>query len=89
MAKPYFLIRHQVVDYDQWRQVYVGHAAERRQAGFREVRLFRNMENPNEVIILFEIDDVEKAKAFLESDETREKMKEAQVTDTPDVYFLS
>jgi heme-degrading monooxygenase HmoA len=89
MDTPYFLIRHKVADFDHWEAIYAQHAVARLEAGFHELRRFRNMENPNEVIILFEVEDIDKAKAFMASDEVREKMQAAKVLDTPDAYFLT
>jgi hypothetical protein len=48
----------------------------------------RNTENPNEVIILFEAEDLQKAKEFGASSDLRERMQEAGVVDKPDIYFL-
>jgi len=46
------------------------------------------MENPNEVILLFSVEDFDKAKAFAASDELRQAMQKAGVSDKPDIYFL-
>ena len=48
----------------------------------------RNTENPNEVILLFSVEDPDKAKAFAASDDLRQAMQKAGVSDKPDVYFL-
>ncbi|MBV9280920.1 MAG: cyclase, partial [Chloroflexi bacterium] len=50
--------------------------------------LFRNADDPNEVIAIFEWDDLEKARQFAQSDDLRETMQRAGVADRPDVYFL-
>jgi hypothetical protein len=41
------------------------------------------------VILLFEADDLQKAKEFAASADLREKMQETEVVDKPDIYFLS
>ena len=46
------------------------------------------MDNPNEVFLLFEVKDVEKAKEFGASANLREVMQDAGVVDKPDLYFL-
>jgi len=61
----------------------------RQNAGLRELHLLRNTENPNEVILLFSVEDPEKAKAFAASDDLRQAMQKAGVSDKPDVIFSS
>jgi len=40
------------------------------------------------VLLLFSMEEVEKAKTFAASDDLHEAMKKAGVSDKPDVYFL-
>jgi hypothetical protein len=54
-----------------------------------EEHILRNAEDPNEVFLLFKADDFQKAREFAVSDDLREKMQEAGVTDKPDIYFLT
>jgi hypothetical protein len=53
------------------------------------MHLLRNIDDPNEVIILFELEDLQKAREFSASSDLRERMQEAGVVDKPDIYFLS
>jgi predicted AAA+ superfamily ATPase len=50
--------------------------------------LFRNADNPNELIILFEWDDLGKARSFAQSEDLVKIMQKAGVSDKPDIYFL-
>ena len=84
----HLLVRHKVTDFAKWKPVYDDHFAARQKAGLKEVHLLRNVENPNEVILLFAVEDTEKAKAFAASDDLRQVMQKAGVSDRPDVYFL-
>jgi len=84
----HMLVRHKVSDFAKWKPVYDEHASARQNAGLRELHLLRNTENPNEVILLFSVEDPEKAKAFAASDDLRQAMQNAGVSDKPDVYFL-
>ena len=65
------LVRHKVADFAKWKPVYDGHLPARQKAGLKEVHLLRNTENPNEVILLFSAEDLDKAKAFAASDDLR------------------
>jgi len=84
----HMLIRHKVADFGKWKPVYDAHLPSRQRAGLKEEHLFHNAEDPNEVLLLFSVEDVDKAKAFSASDDLRQAMEKAGVSDKPDVYFL-
>jgi hypothetical protein len=84
----HLLVRHEVADFAKWKSVYDDHLAARQTAALKEIHLCRNVENPNEVILLFSVEDPDKAKAFTASDDLRQAMQKAGVSDKPDVYFL-
>jgi len=85
---PAFLVRHKVKDYAKWKPVFDEHAATRKANGSKGAHLFRNSENPNEVLILFEWDDLKRARQFAQSEDLRKTMEKAGVLDKPDLYFL-
>jgi heme-degrading monooxygenase HmoA len=85
---PYMLVRHQVEDFARWKSVFDQHGPTRAASGSRGGRLLRGSADPNEVVILFEWDSLEKARRFAESQDLRTAMQRAGVTDTPDIYFL-
>ena len=85
---PYVLIRHKVEDYAKWKTIFDEHGATRGAAGCKGGQLLRNADDPNELVILFEWDDLDKARQFGQSDDLRETMERAGVADRPDVYFL-
>ena len=84
----HMLIRHKVADFAKWKPVYDAHASSRQKAGLKEEHLLRNADDPNEVILLFSTEDLDKAKAFTASDDLRQAMQKAGVRDKPDVWFL-
>jgi hypothetical protein len=85
---PFLMIRHKVNDYDTWKPVYDEDAGNRKAHGSKGGRLYRNTNNPNEIVALFEYDDLENARKFSESPELRERMQRAGVADRPDIFFL-
>ena len=85
---PYILVRHTVQDYAKWKTVYDEHGATRRANGSRGAQLFRSADNPNEMVILMEWDDLQKARQFAGSADLRQAMESAGVVDRPDVSFL-
>jgi len=84
----YMMVRHKVEDFRVWKDVYDRHLPAREAAGLREVHLLRNLDDPHEIVILFEASDVEKARAFSASEDLKVTMKKAGVIDQPDIYYL-
>jgi hypothetical protein len=83
------LVRHSVADFAKWKPVYDAHLAARQKAGLREKNLLRSVDNPNEVVLLFEAEDLKRAQAFAESSDLRDAMQKAGVVGKPDILFLS
>jgi quinol monooxygenase YgiN len=84
----YVLVRHKVEDYNKWKTVYDGHENTRKKSGCKGARLFNVKDNSNEVVALFEWDSIENAKKFAGSQDLKETMQKAGVSDIPDVFFL-
>lgn len=85
---PCLLIRHKVQDYGTWESVFDEHESTRRANGSLGGRQFRNAIDPNELLLLLEWDDLERARLFADSDDLREAMAQAGVTDRPDIWLL-
>jgi hypothetical protein len=85
---PHLLVRHKVSDFSKWKSAYDSHSPARKEAGLREEHCLRNTDDPNEVILFFEVKDLKKAKEFGASANLREAMQDAGVVDKPDIYFL-
>jgi heme-degrading monooxygenase HmoA len=84
---PCLLIRHTVQDYSDWKAVFDEQEDLRRANGSQGGRLFRSTES-GEVLVLLEWDDLERARLFADSDDLREALARAGVTDRPDIWFL-
>ena len=85
---PYLLVRHKVADYEQWKAVFDAHSVTRQANGSRGGQLFRNASDPNELVVLFEWDVLERARQFAQSEDWRAVMQRAGVVDHPTIYFL-
>jgi heme-degrading monooxygenase HmoA len=85
---PFMLVRHKIEDYAKWKPNYDQHAATRKASGSKKAHLFRNADDPNELIILFEWDDLGKARNFARSEDLIKTMQKAGVIGKPDIYFL-
>lgn len=85
----HLLIRHKVADFTKWKAAYDAHAETRRTAGLTELHLLRSTDDPNEVVLLFSVTDLAKAKALTTSEDLRAIMQKAGVIDKPDIWFLN
>ena len=85
---PYLLVRHKVTDYEKWKSAFDAHSITRQANGSRGGQLFRNVTDPNELVVLLEWHDLEKARQFSQSEELRAKLQEVGVLGPPDFYFL-
>jgi len=82
------LVRHKNKDYEKWKTVFDEHSTTRNTSGSRGGRLFRNADNQNEMVIMFEWDSIERARKFAQSEDLKKTMQRAGVIDKPDIYFL-
>lgn len=85
----YMFVRHAVKDFTKWKPAFDADKSARQAAGLRELNLWRNADEPHEVILLFEVADLAKAKAFAASIEMRDKMTASGVMGRPEIVFLS
>jgi heme-degrading monooxygenase HmoA len=84
---PYALVRLKVEDYAKWKLVFDQQGSPRKAGGSQGARIFRNADDPNELVILLQWDDLEKLRQFAQSEEPQVRQR-AGATDQPDVYFL-
>jgi hypothetical protein len=85
----YLMIRHKVKDFKKWKAAYDAHEPARKGTGLTERCLLRNTKSRNDVLILFEANNLARAKAFCASADLRAAMKKAGVTGKPDLSILA
>lgn len=85
----YLLIHHEVRDYPTWKLAFDSALDWRTRQGERHCRIFRGVQNPNELTLMFEWENVETARAFVASDELKTRMASAGVKTTPRVEYLT
>jgi hypothetical protein len=85
---PYVLVIHKVQDYDRWRPYFDSDVARQREAGLKVRHVLRGADDPQEVVVLFEAEDLGRARALTGSEELRKIMQEAGVLGRPDMHFL-
>ncbi len=77
-----------VTDFDQWKASFDATADQRRDAGEKSYRLFRSLEDPNNLTLLCEWDDPDRARQFLASPELRRMQADAGVVHMPATMAL-
>lgn len=81
----HLFIRAKVESYAKWRPVFDGDAETRKEAGATgDVQVFRSGDDPWEILVLMEWDELERARQFVASG----AIKNPMFTDEPDIYFL-
>ena len=84
----HLLVRHEVADFEAWKAVFDSHAEAQLEAGLRVIRVFHNIEKPTEVFLLFEVDDLEKARGFVTSSDVPDAQRGSGVIGEPEIVFL-
>lgn len=85
----YLLVRQECADYPQWRASFDQHADARREFGIDTVLVSRNTDEPSEVIVLFQLADVERVQEYFRSATLRDAHRAAGVRDgTTRLTFL-
>jgi heme-degrading monooxygenase HmoA len=68
--------------------VFDEHGTSRQAGGSKGGFVLRNADDPNQLTILLEWDNLDNARAFAGSDTLREAMQQAGVTGPPNLFFL-
>jgi hypothetical protein len=82
-------VRHKVKDYATWRTGYDGHEQSRVSAGITNGKVFRNANDPNDVVIILDVADVAKARTWVGSDDTKAAMQKSGVVGSPSIRFAA
>ena len=85
---PFILVKQTIKDYAKWKPLFDKHGSTRKKSGSKGGRLYRNSQNPNEIVVIMEWDAIDNARKFTESADLREIMEKAGVIGKPEVYFL-
>ena len=85
---PYVIVRIKFEDFATWKEVFDGAGSMRKEYGSKGVRIFRPVEDANQVVILGEYEDLERARQLFQSQEFREATSRAGVLGPPEVSYL-
>lgn len=83
----YMLCRNRVKDFQRWREVSDSHESAQRNAGMRVVHVWREVDEPDNVFFLFEVEDIEAVNTFMDGPAAAQGREEAGVIDG-EYHFL-
>ncbi len=82
------VIRHKVRDYVVWSRAYHAQEPSRVGAGITNGRIYRKADDPNDLVILFNVADVAKARAWAAGKDLKAAMQKAGVLSAPAIHFI-
>ncbi len=85
----YLYVKQKVEDFDRWYSVFNSHAQAQQEAGLKDLQLFRDNSDPNTIVCLFRVYDMEKARAFTETPEAEDAQEESGMIGEPEVLWLN
>jgi hypothetical protein len=85
--KIYLSVSHEVADYAKWKAGFDEHLSFRMEAGIKDIFVKRDINNTNSVTVFFEVNDLNKAKAFISSPNLKEAMTKSGVVTDPVIVF--
>ena len=83
------MVTHKVKDWDAWRKVFDDHKQARMDGGLVDRGLGYNDGDNHQVSIVFAVTDMQKANAFLNSKDLKDKMSQGGVEGTPTLFFYN
>lgn len=82
------IMQSKIRDYTAWRPAYDAHESSRTGAGITNGRVYRKPEDANDLVLLFDVADVSKARAWTVGEELKEVMNNAGVLGAPTIHFV-
>jgi hypothetical protein len=85
---PYVVVRHQVDNYEKWKVAFDAQRDARRASGSRGGHVCRSIDEPSELVIVLEWDDLERARRFVDYTDLRNTMRRAGGLEEPTISYL-
>ena len=88
LGKTCVIVQHSVSDFDTWIIAYRKDGERRGKSGIHEKFLLRNTNDSNYITVVFELENVAKAKAFFSAPHSAKLMQAAGVISKPDLTYF-
>lgn len=82
------LVIYNTEDFKKWKRVYESNTGDRKAHGSKEAYIYRNLENPNELEVMYIWNNVENAREYFNEDNFKNKMFAAGVVGEPEIRYL-
>lgn len=79
---PHVLVRQRFEEFDRWKEGFESLHQARSDMGCLSTALFRNREDPHEVLVLLEFEDLQRARQHMASEALQDAWRRAGVTDS-------
>lgn len=86
---PHMAVQLMIGDCEKWRSVFDKHKPLRDNAGIKNTHVYRNADDPEEVMVCGETSDVAKAREALAGEKLKAAMKEAGVVGPPKIHVVT
>jgi len=83
----HMLCWNRVQDFDRWKKIFSSHREAHLAAGLKLVHLWKTVDDPNNVYFLYEVDSIDKVRAFMATPEAT-AAREASGVIEGDYHFL-
>jgi hypothetical protein len=84
----HLFVRHKVKDYPAWKAVFDAFIETRRAGGEKSWQALHPDDDPNNLLLLFEWDNLDNARTFMANPELKGAMEEGGVIEPPEAYYL-
>lgn len=80
---------HKVSDFAAWKKVFDQFAETRKSSGETSYQILHQSNDPNDLVMVFGWDNQANAEKFFQSEELKNAMQNAGVTEPPQVQFVN
>lgn len=84
----YVMVRHQVQDYQKWKEGFDADRENLEKAGIQKFGLYRTGDDPKDIVVFMECGSLEQVKEFFGSEHFKERIKANGVVGEPEIVFL-
>ena len=84
------IVRLKVKDFDTWHSLYISADSKkfRESYGLQRYRIFCAENDPNDITMIYDWNDIERARTFAQSPQLQEMIKRSGVIEGPAVYLF-
>lgn len=82
------IVKQKVRNFDQWFSIFSSHKEAQKKAGLSDPEVYRKHDEPDVVICILKVTDLDKARAFVSAPEARQAQKDSQMLSESEVLFM-